>query len=449
MNKSIIYTNKLKIQKDFLENEITFIKRKFKISDSENILFSVWTNLFLQKGFVFTEKGLYWNLNFKYSKNNLYKEITNYIEKNHTEKYEFNYTKILPEVIDFSPKEIKTENVFRIEIKSSDKNFMFNFITLSEDEIKLLTEVLKYGFVYNEIPKIKLDLINEVKNFKINDFFCLIKNKINSIKNGLKNNKKKEKVRKNKEKNKKQKRANSKKDNSEKISKAKEIKNKCVSVTKMFFANFLDYVSSLIFISSVIMLFCNSLWLNLPDKVISIFADPKYYEFIEKDGRKLEFSIESSGENFDAEIIDYHINVNAVEFENLPPKIEKFRNVILVINLISFLFLKFLTTILMKGNKIISPVIILLSISSCFLISIKFSLFLIFAILLYFIFQIFSKFNLKSVLIKLCLLFISIFIVFFLLNILLNDTVQNDLFSVWVAFKDVLNQIKLPKINWW
>jgi hypothetical protein len=59
MNKSVVSVNKLKLQKEFLENEIIFIKRKFNISESEKILFSVWTNNFLQKGFVLTEKGLY------------------------------------------------------------------------------------------------------------------------------------------------------------------------------------------------------------------------------------------------------------------------------------------------------------------------------------------------------------------------------------------------------
>ena len=49
MNKSIISVDKLKLQKEFLENEIIFIKRKFKILESENILFSVWTNKFLHK----------------------------------------------------------------------------------------------------------------------------------------------------------------------------------------------------------------------------------------------------------------------------------------------------------------------------------------------------------------------------------------------------------------
>ena len=82
MNKSVVSVNKLKLQKEFLENEINLIKRKFKILESENILFSVWTNKFLYKGFVFTEKGLYWNLNYKYSKNNLSNEIIDCIEKN-------------------------------------------------------------------------------------------------------------------------------------------------------------------------------------------------------------------------------------------------------------------------------------------------------------------------------------------------------------------------------
>ena len=135
MNKSVVSVNKLKLQKEFLENEIIFIKRKFNISESEKILFSVWTNNFLQKGFVFTEKGLYWNLNIKYKKNNSAKKIINYIQKESDENYEFTYNKILPEVIDFSPKEIKTENVFRIEIKLNIKflseNFMFILKTLS------------------------------------------------------------------------------------------------------------------------------------------------------------------------------------------------------------------------------------------------------------------------------------------------------------------------------
>ena len=57
MNKSIISVDKLKLQKEFLENEIIFIKRKFKILESENILFSVWTNKFLFKGVVKNEKS--------------------------------------------------------------------------------------------------------------------------------------------------------------------------------------------------------------------------------------------------------------------------------------------------------------------------------------------------------------------------------------------------------
>ena len=42
MNKSVVSVNKLKLQKEFLENEINLIKRKFKILESENILFSVY-----------------------------------------------------------------------------------------------------------------------------------------------------------------------------------------------------------------------------------------------------------------------------------------------------------------------------------------------------------------------------------------------------------------------
>ena len=89
MNKSVINVDKLKLQKEFLENEIIFIKRKFKILESENILFSVWTNKFLYKGFVFTEKGLYWNLNYKYSKKNLSNEIIECIEKKSVENKTF------------------------------------------------------------------------------------------------------------------------------------------------------------------------------------------------------------------------------------------------------------------------------------------------------------------------------------------------------------------------
>ena len=241
------------------------------------------------------------------------------------------------------------------------------------------------------------------------------------------------------------------KNKNENIEKKETIKeeNKKIDVVRNFIANFFDYISSLIFISSAIMLFCNSLWLNLPDKVISIFADPEYYEFIEKDGRKVELSINSSGEKFDLENINFSLNVNAVEYKNLPPKIEKFRNIILIINFILFFILKFVTTILMKGNKIISVLISLLSVSSCFLISIKFSLFLIFVIFTYFIYQIFSKFNCKSILTKTCLIIISIGIVFLLLNILLNKTIHHDLLHILNGLKNVIMQINLPDVKWW
>lgn len=103
----------------------------------------------------------------------------------------------------------------------------------------------------------------------------------------------------------------------------------------------------------------------------------------------------------------------------------------------------------MKGNKIISVLISLLSVSSCFLISIKFSLFLIFVIFTYFIYQIFSKFNWKSILTKTCLIIISIGIVFLLLNILLNKTIHHDLLYILNGLKNVIMQINLPDIKWW
>lgn len=440
MNKSVINVDKLKLQKEFLENEIIFIKRKFKILESENILFSVWTNNFLHNGFVFTDKGLYWNLNYKYSKNNLSNEIIDCIEKKYVENCEFTYNKILPEVIDFKPSEIKTEDVYRIEIKFPEKNYMFNFISLKEVEVNLLTEILKYGFIYNEVPKIKLDLISEVKNSKINNFCCMVKNKIYIIKEKFSNSKK-SKVKKIKIK-------KSKMDKPEKTEKIKVAKQNSSVVTN-FFSNFFDFISSVIFIASAIMLLCNSLWLNLPDKVISIFADPEYYEFIEKDGRKLEFSIKSSGEKLDLENINFNLNVNAVEYKNLPPKIEKFRNVILIMNFILFFILKLLTVILKKGNKFISILSTILSITSCFLITVKFSLFIGISIISFLLFQLISKFTWKEILIKICLSIISCFIVFFLLNILLNDSVKSDVFNLLRDFKNIFIQVGLPNIIWW
>lgn len=439
MNKSVINVDKLKLQKEFLENEIIFIKRKFKILESENILFSVWTNKFLHNGFVFTEKGLYWNLNYKYSKNNLSNEIIDCIEKKYVESCEFTYNKILPEVIDFKPSEIKTDDVYRIEIKFPEKNYMFNIISLKEVEVNLLTEILKYGFIYNEVPKIKLDLISEVKNSKINNFCCMVKNKIYNFKKNLKNKKIRDKKNENKK---------IKKDKPEKTEKIKVAKQNSSVVTN-FFANFFDFISSVIFIASAIMLLCNSLWLNLPDKVISIFADPEYYEFIEKDGRKLEFSIKSSDEKFDLENINFSLNVNAVEYKNLPPKIEKFRNVILIMNFILFFILKLLTVILKKGNKIISILSSILSITSCFLITVKFSLFIGISIISFLLFQLISKFTWKEILIKICLMIISCFIVFFLLNILLNDSVKSDVFNLLRGFKNIFIQVGLPNIIWW
>lgn len=439
MNKSVINVDKLKLQKEFLENEIIFIKRKFKILESENILFSVWTNKFLYKGFVFTEKGLYWNLNYKYSKNNLSNEIIDCIEKKSVENCEFTYNKILPEVIDFKPSEIKTDDVYRIEIKFPEKNYMLNFISLKEVEVNLLTEILKYGFIYNEVPKIKLDSISEVKNSKINNFCCMVKNKIYNFKKNLKNKKIRDKKNENKK---------IKKDKPEKTEKIKVAKQNSFVVTN-FFANFFDFISSVIFISSAIMLLCNSLWLNLPDKVISIFADPEYYEFIEKDGRKLEFSIKSSGEKLDLENINFNLNVNAVEYKNLPPKIEKFRNVILIMNFILFFILKLLTVILKKGNKFISILSIILSITSCFLITVKFSLFIGISIISFLLFQLISKFTWKEILIKICLMIISCFIVFFLLNILLNDSVKSDVLNLLRGFKNIFIQVGLPNIIWW
>ena len=197
------------------------------------------------------------------------------------------------------------------------------------------------------------------------------------------------------------------------------------------------------------MLLCNSLWLNLPDKVISIFADPEYYEFIEKDGRKLEFSIKSSGEKLDLENINFSLNVNAVEYKNLPPKIEKFRNVILIMNFILFFILKLLTVILKKGNKFISILSTILSITSCFLITVKFSLFIGISIISFLLFQLISKFTWKEILIKICLSIISCFIVFFLLNILLNDSVKSDVFNLLRDFKNIFIQVGLPNIIWW
>ena len=108
-----------------------------------------------------------------------------------------------------------------------------------------------------------------------------------------------------------------------------------------------------------------------------------------------------------------------------------------------------MTVILKKGNKFISILLIILSITSCFLITVKFLLFIGISIISFLLFQLISKFTWKEILIKICLSIISCFIVFFLLNILLNDSVKSDVLNLLKDFKNIFIQVGLPNIIWW
>ena len=52
----------LRIQKKFSNSTNKFLKQAFNCNDNETILCAVWISFLKRKGFLFTDKKIYWNI---------------------------------------------------------------------------------------------------------------------------------------------------------------------------------------------------------------------------------------------------------------------------------------------------------------------------------------------------------------------------------------------------
>lgn len=379
--------NQLYIQNNFLKYTEDLIRYQYKINPSHKILCGIWIGKFFRKGFVITDKSLHWN--FGHEK----KLISDCLEKEDNE-FLFSVENVIAENIAntsesfVSKLSIKTENQI--------KNIYFN--NLNDGTKQAVLDLLHFGVNQGEIPKIDLrPAVIQKKSSKIRNFFDYLSNSIIMVKESIFTAFSKLKIK-------------------QKEPKIKSEK-KFFSIS-IFFSHFFDFVSSLFFISAVIVALKPELLADLHFDRIPI----KITEFIGNCSLQLKLRV--------------------------PPREEliPIRNLWVSILLSSFLLLKsFVMCLCHSSKKLVTFLMPILTILSCSLVSEKFLFFVLFCIILYFCFELLCDFPLKTITRKFIVLTVLSFVLYFLAHVILMNSQMLGIFTeIGIELKKLFRELSLP-----
>lgn len=398
---SINKISQLVFQNEFSENEKKRIRYIYSNDLDEKILCGIYLNKFFRKGFVLTDKNIYWNIGFN-SKNDFGK-----IEKHSENPVDFSITDIIPE----EEKDVLDDYISKLTIKNNSQEKNLFFYRLNENKKNILLETLKIGYIQDETLKNNPDVyirktskIQDVIDMGLNSF-SLAKKRFQKKKNSTKLEQE-------------QKKQQKKKLKEEKL-KLKKEQNSTFTLSD-FFAHFFDIIASLVFIAAVI-----------------IALKPELLNDSPLNGTPFVLT-ETIG--------NYFLQVKLTS----TPVATEARNLWVTIFLSSFFLLKFVVIFISKNSKkFVAFLMILLSLLSCWIVADKFLLFILFCLVIYFAFEILCNYSFKIILNKILIIVFFSILFYFLSHIILMDNSISKLFKdLSKALKNLFIQFSLP-ILWW
>lgn len=383
----------LYIQCEFKDYSEKQIRNLYKINPSHKILSGIWTGPIFRKGFVITDNGLYINLGFNSKLLNIF------IEKKDTDIL-FSIDKVIANDI----KNSSDSFVSKLSIKRENQINSIYFKTINDETKQTLLDLLHFGLNQGEIPKIDLQpIVIQKKSSKFQNFIDFLSTSIIDIKKNISLRFSKLKLK-------------HKQKETKKI-----IQNKSFSFS-LFFSHFFDFLSSLAFMAAVII----SLKPELLPGLLFDRNPTKITEFIGN--------------------LCLQIKLLDPPAKELLP----IRNLWVTIFLSLFILFKTLVMFLCHSSKkFVSFLMPILTILTCFFVSEKFLLFVLFCIILYFCFELLCDFPPKTIIRKLIFLIISSIILYFLAHIILMKSQMFEIFSeIDKALKNLFQQLSLPIFFW-
>lgn len=351
MEAPLIATKNLYLQKTFATNSAQWIKSLLGAAADETLLCAVWISPILRYGFVISDKAVRWRLPADE------KPVTGFVLKQLSPQAEFRIH--------------EEGSMLRLEIASADTTFSFFFSALAIEKGTTLCDILRYGFAQGTVPQTDLGVL--VKNMPfvaVRNVFDGVLNKLVALSEKLKHKPKQ-----------KAESAKAAADTNEETAKPvsdeppanaaesyKKRRRKALKEKAAFVVlSFIDVLASLLFIAAVVIAIKPEL---LP------FAN---YKFCEDSIFAEAFSWK--GEYFKL-IAIYRPGVNEAA-------LLVWRNLLITAALVLFSLFKLFVALHSKnsGRKIVSVLMIAMSILACSLVADKFLIFIAFCLLIYISFE--------------------------------------------------------------
>ena len=159
MPSPLITIKNLYLQKDFPEETKKWLRALYGTPADEEFLCAVWTNPILRKGFLLTDKALRWYVTADG------KKLHGSLLKDVSQNTNFTIT--------------KADELLRLEITADKQTYTFFITALTEEKGTNLCDVLKFGYGQNEIPQTDLNML--IKSMSFLNFRNLCDGALNKI----------------------------------------------------------------------------------------------------------------------------------------------------------------------------------------------------------------------------------------------------------------------------
>ncbi|MBR4464644.1 MAG: oligosaccharide repeat unit polymerase [Treponema sp.] len=440
MTVPFITTKHLYLQKDFPAETEKWLRILYGAAADETLLCAVWTNPVLRKGFLVTDKALRWYVTANGEK------VHGALLKDVSPRVDFSISPALSaDTASAIGAKTLAEELSRLEIKADDRIFTFFVKGLTEEKGKTLCDILKFAYMQGEIPQ--TDLAAFVKPMPLlsfrngcDGFLNLLSSFADKILGIAKtNNKDKSKIQTEAEKAETGSSASEaeadKKVAVQEESPSPDKSETLVTVAKKqtfadslrkFFLSLLDVCASLIFVAMVV--------IAIKPQILPFVEEadlPKHFVRIEKIG-------------------NYILQVDAT-LQSLSKKAIMWKNIVIVIGLAIYTVLKMIVLLFSKntGRKIVSALLVAITLLACFLMTSKFLLFIAFCFLIYLAFEYSCGFHTRGIIAKLIILFILSSALYIAFSIRADPAASESYEIIMQNLGIIKNSLALFKyINW-
>lgn len=155
-----------RLQKHFLEHTESWIRTSYRIPPDDKILCALWLGGFSRRGFVVTDKALYWNIGSGAARNfDCLRKTAGGGDA------EFFVETVLPETIGLSSEQAGADRLTKLTLRMGETEKNFYFKKLDERRAGIVRDILSCALNQGEVPQIDLgEAVSGAKPSKVRDW---------------------------------------------------------------------------------------------------------------------------------------------------------------------------------------------------------------------------------------------------------------------------------------